>query len=53
MNKELENTKEGGHQCPYCQHICWQVNDHFSHIELFHPGKPLIHCDYDADYYPF
>lgn len=33
---------EGFHQCPYCDHKSMLINDHFSHIEMFHPGKSLI-----------
>jgi transposase len=39
MEKEKE---EGGHCCPYCGHKSYLINDHFNHIEFFHPGKPLI-----------
>jgi hypothetical protein len=38
----MELREEGWHYCPYCDHKCKLINDHFIHIELFHPGKPLI-----------
>lgn len=31
-----------GHICPYCKFESYQINEHFSHIELEHPGKPVI-----------
>lgn len=31
-----------GHVCRYCGHVEKQINNHFSHIEIFHPDKPLI-----------
>lgn len=33
---------DGYHKCPYCDAKHGQINDHFSHIEFSHPGKPLI-----------
>lgn len=42
---ELTNNMEKeitGHICPYCGHIEMQINNHFWHIEIEHPGKPLI-----------
>jgi len=38
-NQEQEPV---GHICPYCGHIEMLINNHFSHIEIEHPGKPLI-----------
>lgn len=32
-------TEDGGHFCPYCNHKSLQINDHFAHVELEHPGK--------------
>ena len=41
--KKVEAEKEEGwHYCPYCEHKCKLINDHFNHIEFFHDGKPLI-----------
>ena len=37
-----EEIKSGGHYCPYCEHIEMQINDHFTHIEFFHPNEPLL-----------
>lgn len=36
---EYENE---GHECRYCGAKHMLINDHFNHIEMFHPGKPLI-----------
>jgi hypothetical protein len=41
-NIEIDELEEGGHICPYCGMENFQINDHFNHIELFHPEKPLI-----------
>lgn len=44
MKNEQEDLTEEvvGHICPYCGHIEMQINNHFIHIEIFHPGDPLI-----------
>lgn len=39
---ENNNIDTSGHICPYCGQVNVLINDHFTHIELFHPGKPLI-----------
>ncbi len=43
-NEKIEELfqSEPGHYCPYCGHREMLINDHFSHIELFHPDKSLI-----------
>lgn len=43
-NEKIEELfqPEPGHYCPYCGHREMLINDHFSHIELFHPDKSLI-----------
>jgi hypothetical protein len=30
------------HICPYCGHEESMINDHFTHIEFFHPEMPLV-----------
>ena len=37
-----EDEQEGGHFCPYCDHKEMLINAHFTHIELEHPGRPLV-----------
>jgi hypothetical protein len=38
-----KDTKEdGAHVCPYCGQKSYLINDHFNHIELFHPDESLI-----------
>jgi len=39
--KQLVENKSG-HHCPYCDHIEMEINSHFAHIEMEHPGKSLI-----------
>lgn len=36
------NEDEPGHICPYCGNREMLINSHFSHIEMFHPGKSLV-----------
>lgn len=30
------------HNCPYCSHKSYLIDEHFAHIEMFHSGKPLL-----------
>jgi hypothetical protein len=41
---EIEDLEQEcfGHVCPYCGHVELQINNHFVHIEIFHPEKPLL-----------
>lgn len=41
LAEEVEDTS-GFHKCPYCEQRFGQINDYFTHIELFHSDKPLI-----------
>jgi hypothetical protein len=43
-NQKIEEIlqPEPGHYCPHCGQKNMLINDHFSHIELFHPDKSLI-----------
>lgn len=40
--KEDEPEEVVGHVCRYCGNVEMQINNHFAHIEFFHPDKPLI-----------
>jgi len=37
-----DTKEEGAHVCPHCGQKSYLINDHFNHIELFHPDESLI-----------